>query len=58
MSELAEDLSGHYHVQRSKVIDHPEYASAVLMTQYGWARRGQQTAWYETRIEQIKESRE
>lgn len=53
MSEMAEDLEGHHQVQRSKVVNHPAYSSPVLMTQYGWAKRGKETHWYETKIEPI-----
>jgi hypothetical protein len=52
MTDVQEDLSGHYQTQRSQIINHPEYANPVLMTQYGWAKRGQKTQWYETRIEE------
>ena len=54
MTDAQEDLSGHYHMQRSQVINHPFYTKPVLMTQYGWAKRGQETWWYETKIEEIK----
>lgn len=54
MSDMSQDLEGHYQVQRSKIVNHPEYASPVLMTQYGWAKRGQETNWYETKIEFIE----
>ena len=53
MTDAQEDLSGHYPTQRSQVINHPAYANPVLMTQYGWAKRGQETYWYETKIEEI-----
>jgi hypothetical protein len=52
--EMAEDLEGNVPVQRSKVINHPAYFKPVLMTQYGWAKRGKETDWYETKIEEIK----
>ena len=52
--EMAEDLEGNVPVQRSKVINHPAYSKPVLMTQYGWAKRGKETDWYETKIEEIK----
>ena len=45
MSDMSEDLEGHYSVQRSKVVDHPEYFNKVLITQYGWAKRGHETRW-------------
>ena len=54
MGDMSQDLEGHYQVQRSKIVNHPEYASQVLMTQYGWAKRGQETNWYETKIESIE----
>jgi hypothetical protein len=48
------DLESHYQVQESKIINHPEYWQPVLMTRYGWAKRGHETNWYETKIEPIK----
>ena len=53
MNGSAEDLEGHYSVQRHKIINHFEYAYPVLMTQFGWAKRGHETHWYETKIETI-----
>jgi hypothetical protein len=58
MSDMMEDLEGHHQVQRSKVINHPAYSSPVLMTQYGWAKRGKETHWYETKIEKIPTDKE
>lgn len=55
MLDMSEDLEGHYQVQRSKIINHPAYDSKVLMTQYGWAKRGHPTNWYETTIEPLNE---
>lgn len=46
-------LEGHYQIQRSRVINHPEYASPVLLTEYGWAKRGHETNWYKKEITQI-----
>lgn len=54
MGDMRQDLEGHYQVQRSKSVNHPAYASPVLMTQYGWAKRGQETNWYEIKIESIE----
>ena len=54
MGDMSQDLEGHYQVQRSKITNHPAYASPVLMTQYGWAKRGQETNWYETKLEPIE----
>ena len=48
------DLESHYQVQESKIINHPAYRQSVLMTRYGWAKRGHETNWYETKIEPIK----
>jgi len=48
------DLESHYQVQESKIINHPAYWEPVLMTRYGWAKRGHETNWYETKIEPIK----
>ena len=54
MGDMSQDLEGHYQVQRSKITNHPAYASPVLMTQYGWAKRGQETNWHETKLEPIE----
>ena len=54
MGDMSQDLEGHHQVQRSKIVNHPSYASPVLMTQYGWAKRGHETKWYETKIESIE----
>ena len=51
---MIDDLEGHYQVQESKIINHPAYWEPVLMTRYGWAKRGHETYWYETKIEPIK----
>ena len=48
------DLESNYQVQESKIINHPAYWEPVLMTRYGWAKRGHETNWYETKIEPIK----
>jgi len=48
------DLESDYQVQESKIINHPAYWEPVLMTRYGWAKRGHETNWYETKIEPIK----
>ena len=58
MTEMSEDLEGHYRVQESKIVNHPEYWKPVLMTRYGWAKRGHETRWYETQIEPIPEDNE
>ena len=59
MTEAEEDLSGHYQVQESRIINHPEYAKPVLITRYGWAKRsgffGKKVEWYDQKIEEIKE---
>jgi hypothetical protein len=54
MSDTAEDLEGHHHVQESKIVNHPSYSQPVLMTRYGWAKRNHTTRWYETKIEPIE----
>ena len=51
---MIDDLEGHYQIQESKIINHPAYWQPVLMTRYGWAKRGHETNWYETKIEPIK----
>jgi hypothetical protein len=53
LSDTSEDLEGHYSVQRSRIDRHPEYDSKVLITQFGWAKRGKPTQWYETIIEPL-----
>jgi hypothetical protein len=53
MSEMSEDLSGHYQVQKSRITSHPEYANPVVITQHGWAKKGQKTHWYATTITKI-----
>jgi hypothetical protein len=59
MSDMAEDLEGHYHVQESRVINHPEYYKPVLLTRFGWAKRqglfGAMVSWYKQEISEIKE---
>ena len=50
MGDMTQDLEGHHQVQRSRIINHPAYSSPVLMTQYGWAKRGHQTNWYKTKM--------
>lgn len=52
MSDMASELSSDYQVQESKLINHPEYANPVLITRYGWAKRGRATVWHTTKIEQ------
>jgi hypothetical protein len=57
MSDMSDDLEGHYSVQRSRVINHPQYANPVLVTQYGWAKRNHQTVWLkELHITEIVEN--
>jgi hypothetical protein len=53
MSEMSEDLSGHYQVQKARITLHPEYANPVILTRHGWAKKGQKTHWYETTITPI-----
>ena len=55
MTDMSEDLENHYQVQESRIVNHPEYWKPVLMTRYGWAKRGHETKWYETKIMQIPE---
>ena len=52
-NEAAYDLEGHYQVQRSKIVNHLEYSIPVLVTQFGWAKRGHETHWYQTKIEPV-----
>ena len=57
LQETMEDLEGNYPVQRSRIINHPAYSKPVLMTQYGWAKRGKETVWIkDVKIEEIKEN--
>ena len=55
MGDMSEDLEGHYQVQESKIVNHPAYWKPVLLVRNGWAKRGHETKWYETKIEQIEE---
>lgn len=59
MSTLSQEveLDGHYQVQRSKVINDPGYSEPVLLTQYGWAKRGHETNWYDQKVEKIREAK-
>ena len=51
--DMASELSSDYQVQESKKINHPEYSKPVLVTRYGWAKRGRETVWHTKKIEQI-----
>lgn len=50
--DMSAELSSDYQVQESKLINHPEYAHPVLITRYGWAKRGRETQWIGVKIEQ------
>jgi hypothetical protein len=50
MSDMAKDLEGYYLTQRSRIADSPQYAKPVVITEYGWAKRGHKTTWFETKI--------
>lgn len=52
LKEMDDELSSDYQVQESKLINHPEYANPVLITRYGWAKRGRETQWVGVKIEQ------
>ena len=39
-----------YPVQEHKLINHPEYSKPVLITRYGWAKKGEDTVWHTTKI--------
>ena len=52
--EMAEDLEDNVPVQESKVINHPMFANPVLMTRYGWAKKGKETHWYETKLQELR----
>ena len=54
--EMSLDLEGHYHVQQTDLINHPQYSQPVLLIRNGWAKRGRETVWYETKIETIKDN--
>ena len=43
--DVSQDLEGRHQVQRSKIANVPQCASPVLITQYGWAKRGEKTVW-------------
>lgn len=58
ISDLSEDLEGHRQVQESRIINHPEYYKPVLLTRYGWAKRGGETHWYKQEIQEIGEGKE
>ena len=55
LSDMGDDLEGNHPVQRSRIDNHPEYDSKVLITQFGWAKRGKPTHWYKTIIEPLNE---
>ena len=48
--DMASELGSDYHVQESKIINHPEYSKPVLMTRYGYAKRGRDTVWVKTEV--------
>lgn len=52
--EMAEDLEDNVSVQESKVINHPMFAYPVLMTRFGWIKKGKETYWYETKLQEIR----
>lgn len=52
LHEMDAELGSDYQVQESKLINHPEYANPVLMTRYGWAKRGRETQWVGVKYEQ------
>lgn len=62
MSDMSEDLEGHYRVQESRIINHPEYYKPVLLTRYGLAKRegffGAKVRWYKQEIQEIEEEKE
>ena len=52
LKEMDDELSSDYQVQESKLINHPEYSMPVIITRYGWAKRGRETQWVGVKIEQ------
>lgn len=54
MIDMRDDLEGNHQVQESKIVNHFLYSQPVLMTRYGWAKRGHETKWYETKIEPLQ----
>ncbi len=55
MTRDDQELTGDYQVQRSKIINHPEYGRPVLFIEYGWAKRGKETVWVDAEIKEITE---
>jgi len=53
MTRDDQELTGDYQVQRSKIINHPEYSRPVLFVEYGWAKRGKETVWVDSEIKEI-----
>lgn len=49
--DMDADLGSDYQVQESKLINHPEYSMPVIITRYGWAKKGRDTVWHTTKIE-------
>ena len=52
--EMAKDLEDNISVKESKVINHPLFANPVLMTRYGWAKKGKETYWYEIKLQELR----
>lgn len=40
------ELGSDYHVQESRIINHPAYSQPIIETRYGWANKNRPTAWY------------
>ena len=55
--DMNAELGSDYQVQESKIINHPEYLMPVIITRYGWAKRGRATVWHTTKIEQALRKR-
>lgn len=45
--------SDYYQIQKTEIINHPEYSQPVLLVHHGWARRDHETEWTETEIKEI-----
>ena len=50
--DMENELGSDYQVQESKIINHPEYSTPITVTRYGWAKRGRDTVWHITKIEE------
>lgn len=54
LRDMEIELGSDYHVQQTIETSHPNYASPVRITRFGWANKKKPTRWYQTLIEPIK----